>query len=148
MFKSFMKIAIKEAQIARDEGEVPIGAVIIDHQGKIVGRGRNMTRCLKDPTAHAEIIAIRRACDYLDSEKLIDCSIYVTVEPCPMCASAISHARVKSLFYGASDQKSGGIESGPKIFTHTQTHFKTEIFNGFEETEINKIMKDFFRSLR
>ena len=148
MFKSFMRVAIKEAELAKNAGEVPIGAVIVDSKKNIISRGRNMTRELSDPTAHAEIVAIRRACNSLNSERLIDCSIYVTIEPCPMCSSAIATAHIKNLFYGASDPKSGGIEIGPKIFTHKQTHFKTNIFNGFYEEEISKIMKDFFLSLR
>ena len=143
-----MKIAIQEAKLARNHGEVPIGAVIIDKNQQIIALGRNMTRSLKDPTAHAEIIAIRRACRYLNSEKLNDCSIYVTIEPCAMCASAISAAHIKNLFYGASDPKSGGIEIGPKIFSQSQTHFKTAIFNGFYEEDIRTIMKDFFLPLR
>ena len=143
-----MKIAIQEAKLARNHGEVPIGAVIIDKKQQIIALGRNMTRSLKDPTAHAEIIAIRRACRYLNSEKLTDCSIYVTIEPCAMCASAISAAHIKNLFYGASDPKSGGIEIGSKIFSQPQTHFKTAIFNGFYEEDISNIMKDFFLLLR
>ena len=143
-----MKIAIQEAKLAKAQGEVPIGAVIIDKKQKVIARGRNMTKSLKDPTAHAEIIAIRSACDYRGSEKLTGCSIYVTLEPCPMCASAISIAHIKNLFYGASDPKSGGVEIGPKIFSHSQTHFKPNIFNGFCEEEIHSIMKDFFLTLR
>ena len=143
-----MKIAIQEAKLARDHGEIPVGAVIIDKKQQIIAVGRNMTRSLKDPTAHAEIIAIRRACRYLKSDKLTNCSIYVTIEPCAMCASAISAAHIKNLFYGASDPKSGGIEMGAKIFSQSQTHFKTEVFNGFYEDDISRIMKDFFLTLR
>jgi len=143
-----MKIAIQQANYAKEKGEVPIGAVIIDAKKEIIALGRNMTKSLKDPTAHAEIIAIRRACNNLNSERLNGCSIYVTLEPCPMCASAIGATRLKNLFYGASDPKSGGVERGPRIFSHKQAHFKTEIFNGFYEEEISKLMKDFFLSLR
>ena len=143
-----MRIAIQEAKLAKDFGEVPIGAVIIDSKKNIISRGRNMTRELSDPTAHAEIVAIRRACNSLNSERLIDCSIYVTLEPCPMCASAISTAYIKNLFYGASAPKSCGVEIGPKIFSHEQAHFKTNVFHGFYEEEISKIMKKFFLSLR
>ena len=148
MFKSFMKIAIEEAKLAQKQGEVPVGAVIVDRQKKVIARGRNMMRSLKDPTSHAEITAIKKACNFLNSERLIGCSIYVTLEPCPMCASAISTAQLENLFYGASDPKSGGIESGPKILSHQQTHFKTNIFNGFFEEEISNLMKDFFSTLR
>ena len=148
MFKSFMEIAIKEAYLAKQQGEVPIGAVIVNHKNQIISCGSNMTRTLKDPTAHAEIIAIRRACIHLNSERLVGCSIYVTLEPCAMCASAISSAHIKNLFYGASDPKSGGIEIGPKIFGHPQTHFKSKIFNGFCEEKISSLMKEFFLPLR
>ena len=148
MFKSFMKKAIEEANLAKIQGEVPIGAVIVDENREIISTGRNMTRGLKDPTAHAEIIAIRRACHYFRSERLSGCSIYVTLEPCAMCASAISAAHITNLYYGASDLKSGGVEVGPKIFSHEQTHFKTNVFHGFCEEEIIFLMKSFFQSLR
>ena len=148
MFKSFMKTAIHQATLAKAEGEVPIGAVIIDAKKEIIALGRNMTRSLKDPTAHAEIIAIRRACKYLNSPRLKGCSMYVTIEPCPMCASAISAAYITNLFYGASDPKSGGIETGPRIFTHEQSHYKTNVFSGFHEDETRKLIKEFFLSLR
>ena len=148
MFKSFMQIAIEEAQLAQEQGEVPVGAVIINSKKEIISFGRNMTRSQNDPTSHAEIVAIRKACNYLKSDRLTGCSIYVTLEPCPMCAYAISKAHIKNLFYGASDPKSGGIEIGPKIFSHTQTHFKTNIFNGFQQETISLLMRNFFLSLR
>ena len=148
MFKSFMKIAIEEAKIARKQGEIPVGAVIINSEKKIISRGRNMNRQLNDPTAHAEIIALRRACSLLGSNRLTGCSIYVTLEPCPMCASAISIANIENLFYGASDPKSGGVENGPRIFLHQQTHFKTNIFQGFYEAETRELLTGFFQSLR
>ena len=107
-----------------------------------------MTRELNDPTAHAEIIALRNACTVVGSNRLIGCSLYVTLEPCPMCASAISAANIENLFYGASDPKSGGIEDGPRVFAHKQTHFKTNIFHGFYEAEISELLTDFFQSLR
>jgi len=143
-----MKTAIHQAALAKAKGEVPVGAVIIDSKKKIIALGRNMTRGLNDPTAHAEIIAIRRACKYLNSPRLTGCSMYVTLEPCPMCASAISATHIKNLFYGASDPKSGGIETGPRIFSHEQTHYKTNIFSGFHEEEARNLVKDFFLSLR
>ena len=143
-----MKTAIHQATLAKAQGEVPIGAVIIDTKKEIIALGRNMTRSLNDPTAHAEIIAIRRSCKYLKSPRLKDCSIYVTIEPCPMCASAISAAYITNLFYGASDPKSGGIETGPRIFSHEQSHYKTNVFSGFHEHETRKLLKEFFLSLR
>ena len=148
MFKSYMKVAIEEAKAAQKNGEIPVGAVVIDSQRKIISRGRNMTRELNDPTAHAEIIALRNACTVIGSNRLIGCSLYVTLEPCPMCAAAISTANVENLFYGASDPKSGGIENGPRVFSHRQTHFKTNIFHGFYEAEISALLTNFFQSLR
>ena len=148
MFESFMKIAIREATLAKQEGEVPVGAIIVNASKEIIARGRNMTRNSKDPTAHAEILAIQQACRNLNSERLIGCSIYVTLEPCAMCASAISAARLKNLFYGLTDPKSGGVENGAKIFSHNQTHFKPDIYSGFCEEEIKKLMNDFFIFLR
>lgn len=143
-----MKLAITEAKAAQKYGEVPIGAVVINSKGKIISLGRNMTRELNDPTAHAEIIALRRACNLVGSSRLIGCSLYVTLEPCPMCATAISIANIENLFYGASDPKSGGIENGPRIFSHKQAHFKTNIFHGFYEAEISVLLTDFFQTLR
>ena len=143
-----MTIAIREANLAKQEGEVPIGAVIVNSENEIIARGRNMTRNLKDPTAHAEILAIRQACHRLNSDRLLGCSIYVTLEPCAMCASAISLARIKNLFYGLADPKSGGVEVGARVFSQRQTHFKSDIYCGFCEEEIKKLMKDFFVFLR
>ena len=143
-----MTIAIREANLAKQEGEVPIGAVIVNSENEIIARGRNMTRNLKDPTAHAEILAIRQACQRLNSDRLLGCSIYVTLEPCAMCASAISLARIKNLFYGLADPKSGGVEVGARVFSQRQTHFKSDIYCGFCEEEIKKLMKDFFVFLR
>ena len=143
-----MKLAIEEAKVAQIHGEVPVGAIIINAEKKVISCGRNMNRELNDPTAHAEIIALRRACELLGSPKLHGCSIYVTLEPCPMCASAISIAHIENLFYGASDPKSGGVENGPRIFSHKQTHFQVNIFQGFCEAEISTLMDDFFSSLR
>lgn len=143
-----MKIAIEEAKIAQRCGEIPVGAVIVSAEKKIISKGRNMNRELNDPTAHAEIIALRSACNLLESNRLRGCSMYVTLEPCPMCASAISIANIENLFYGVSDPKSGGIENGPTIFKHEQTHFKTNIFSGFYELEIEDLLTGFFQSLR
>ena len=148
MFHSFMKLAIKEAKIAEKIGETPVGAIIIDKKNQIVGRGHNLSRSTRDPMAHAEILAIRQACNNLDTNHLAGCSIYVTLEPCSMCASAISVSRISRLYYGASDPKSGGVESGAQIFSQKQTHSKPEIFNGFCEEEISALMKNFFKSIR
>ena len=148
MFDSPMKLAIEEAKAAIALGEVPVGALVLDSKKQIIARGHNMTRSLQDPSAHAELVVLRKACKKLNSDRLIGCSIYVTLEPCAMCASAISLSRISNLYYGASDQKSGGIEYGAKIFTRKQTHFKPNVFSGFCEEEINKMMSNFFKSIR
>jgi len=146
-FISFMPIAIDEAKKAEDRGEVPVGA-LIEIDGKVISSAGNRTRELKDPTAHAEILAIRNACSILGVERLIGANLYVTLEPCPMCAAAISHARIANLYYGASDIKSGGVNQGPCIFNHLQSHHKPEVYDGISETECKKLLLDFFKQKR
>lgn len=146
-FISFMPIAIDEAKKAEDRGEVPVGA-LIEIDGKVISSAGNRTRELKDPTAHAEILAIRNACSILGVERLIGANLYVTLEPCPMCAAAISHARIANLYYGASDIKSGGVNQGPCIFNHPQSHYKPEVYDGISETECKKLLLDFFKQKR
>ena len=146
-FISFMPIAIDEAKKAEDRGEVPVGA-LIEINGKVISSAGNRTRELKDPTAHAEILAIRNACSILGVERLIGANLYVTLEPCPMCAAAISHARIANLDYGASDIKSGGVNQGPCIFNHPQSHHKPEVYDGISETECKKLLLDFFKQKR
>ena len=146
-FISFMPIAIDEAKKAEDRGEVPVGA-LIEIDGKVISSAGNRTRELKDPTAHAEILAIRNACSILGVERLIGANLYVTLEPCPMCAAAISHARIANLYYGASDIKSGGVNQGPCIFNHRQSHHKPEVYDGISETECKKLLLDFFKQKR
>ena len=142
-----MPIAIDEAKKAEGRGEVPVGA-LIEIDGKVISSAGNRTRELKDPTAHAEILAIRNACSILRVERLIGANLYVTLEPCPMCAAAISHARIANLYYGASDIKSGGVNQGPCIFNHPQSHHKPEIYDGISETECKKLLLDFFKQKR
>ena len=142
-----MPIAIDEAKKAEDRGEVPVGA-LIEIDGKVISSAGNRTRELRDPTAHAEILAIRNACSILGVERLIGANLYVTLEPCPMCAAAISHARIANLFYGASDIKSGGVNQGPCIFNHPQSHHKPEVYDGISETECKKLLLDFFKQKR
>ena len=142
-----MPIAIDEAKKAEDRGEVPVGA-LIEIDGKVISSAGNRTRELKDPTAHAEILAIRNACSILGVERLIGANLYVTLEPCPMCAAAISHARIANLYYGASDIKSGCVNQGPCIFNHPQSHHKPEIYDGISETECKKLLLDFFKQKR
>ena len=146
-FISFMPIAIDEAKKAEDRGEVPVGA-LIEIDGKVISSAGNRTRELKDPTAHAEILAIRNACSILGVERLIGANLYVTLEPCPMCAAALSHARIANLYYGASDIKSGGVNQGPCIFNHPQSHHKPEVYDGISETECKKLLLDFFKQKR
>src|SRR5262249_25462699 len=116
--QSHMALALEEARAAADRGEVPVGAVIVAPDGRLLARAGNRTREWADPTAHAEMLVIRDACRDLASERLVGCSLYVTLEPCPMCAAAISFARIGRLYYGASDPKGGGVEHGPRVFNH------------------------------
>ena len=144
----FMPVALEEAQAAAARGEVPVGAVVVNAQGKIIAQAGNRTLELQDPTAHAEILALRAACAVVGSERLIDHDLYVTLEPCPMCAAAISFARVRRLYYGASDPKSGGVEQGPRIFAHSTCHHRPEVYSGISETAAAALLKDFFAAKR
>lgn len=143
-----MLIALDEARRAADRGEVPVGAVIVSPDGTIMARAGNRTRELADPTAHAEMLVIREACRAIGSERLIGFSLYVTLEPCPMCAAAISFARIRRLYYGASDPKGGGVESGPRIFAQPTCHHVPEIYPGIGEIESAQLLRDFFASRR
>ena len=146
-FISFMEAALAEARAAGARGEVPVGAVIA-RRGEIIARAGNRMRERTDPTAHAEMLAIRAACTALDSERLTDCDLWVTLEPCPACAGAIAAARIKRLYYAAPDPKSGGIAQGPRIFDHPQAHHRPEIYAGIGETEAAALMRDFFARRR
>ncbi len=145
-FTSFMDVALTEAKAAAQRGEVPVGAVIV-HQGKVIACAGNRTRELSDPTAHAEILALRAACAKL-GERLPDCDLYVTLEPCPMCAAALSFARIRRLYYAASDPKSGGLEQGPRLYTHPQCHHKPEVYEGLREAEASALLRGFFARRR
>ena len=147
-FTSHMDAALQQAKAAAKRGEVPVGAVIIAPSGEIIAQTGNSTRELNDPTAHAEILAIRAACAALGSERLTGYDLYVTLEPCPMCAMAISAARIRRLYFGASDPKSGGVNHGPRIFTHPQAHHVPEIYDGIAAGESEALLKDFFQSRR
>ncbi|WP_292312446.1 nucleoside deaminase, partial [Marivivens sp.] len=127
-FKSYMDQALDEARLAAARGEVPVGAVIVAPDGAVVARAGNRTRELSDPTAHAETLAIREACAQLGSERLVGHDLYVTLEPCPMCAAVISFARIGRLYYGAADPKSGGVAQGPRVFSHAQCHHAPEVY--------------------
>ena len=148
VFKSFMDLALTEARAAAARGEVPVGAVVVAPDGQVIGRAGNRTRELADPTAHAEILAIRMACTALGSERLPDHDLYVTLEPCPMCASAISQTRIARLYYGAADPKSGGIAQGPRVFAHPQCHHVPEVYDGISSAESEALLKTFFAAKR
>jgi len=143
-----MNVALAEARAAALRNEVPVGAVIVAPNGDIVAQAGNRTRELHDPTAHAEILAIRAACSALGSERLVGHDLYVTLEPCPMCTSAISQARIARLYYGAADAKSGGVAQGPRVFEHAQSHHVPEVYDGIAATEAETLLRDFFRSKR
>jgi len=146
-FHSYMKTALTQAKLAADRGEIPVGAVIVGPQG-IIAEAGNRTRELNDPTAHAEILAIRAACAALAQERLTGYDLYVTLEPCPMCAAAISNARINRLYYGASDPKSGGVAQGPRIFAHSQCHHAPEIYDGIDAAASERMLKTFFAARR
>ena len=143
-----MAFALEEARLAETRGEVPIGAVVVAPDGRIAARAGNRTRELSDPTAHAEILAIREACQAIGSERLVDYALYVTLEPCPMCAAAISFARIRRLYYGAADPKGGGVESGPRIFSQSTCHHMPEVYGGIMETDCSNLLKTFFATKR
>jgi tRNA(adenine34) deaminase len=143
----FIQEALNQAKIAFSQGEVPVGAVIVK-DNQIIAAAYNQNITLQDSTAHAEILAIRKANQILKTHRLDDCDLYVSLEPCPMCAAAISLARIKRLYYAASDPKSGGIETGAKIFNHQQCHHKPEIYSGIGALESEKLMKEFFSQRR
>ncbi len=146
-FRSFMDLALNEAQEAAARGEVPVGAVVVK-DGTVIAQDGNRTREHNDPTAHAEVLAIRAACAHLGQERLTGCDLYVTLEPCPMCAAAISNSRIARLYYGASDPKSGGVAQGPRIFSHSQCHHAPEVFDGIAEEAAAELLKDFFEARR
>jgi tRNA(Arg) A34 adenosine deaminase TadA len=139
-----MDEALKEARLAESRGEVPVGAVVVSPEGEIVGRGGNRTREDRDPTAHAEIVALRAACRAVGQDRLSGYDLYVTLEPCPMCAAAISHARIRRLYYGAGDPKSGGVAHGAKVFSHAQCHHAPEVYDGIAGEEAEALLKAFF----
>jgi len=142
-----MQTALELAHLAAEEGEVPVGAVIVK-DGNIIAEAYNLTETLKSPTAHAEMVAIQAACEILDSTRLVDCDMYVTLEPCPMCAQAISFARIRRLYFGAYDVKGGGVENGARIFNASSCHHKPEVYGGIDESEASELLKEFFAARR
>jgi len=143
-----MQAAMEEAIAAKIRDEVPIGAVIIDKSGEIIAKAGNKTRELKDPSAHAEILAIREACDIAGAQRIPDYTLYVTLEPCTMCAAAISFARIRHVVIGASDPKGGGILHGAKFYEQPTCHHKPSVVHGLMEDECGQILKDFFKDKR
>jgi tRNA(adenine34) deaminase len=142
-----MARALELAQQAARAGEVPVGAVVVK-DGAIVGEGHNAPREVKDPTAHAEIVAIRQACASLGAERLEDCELWVTLEPCAMCAGAIAHARIAKLYYAAPDPKGGAVEHGARVFEQTQCHHRPEVYAGMGEEQAAGLLRAFFAERR
>ena len=145
--QSPMRAGLAEAEAAAARGEVPVGAVVVAGR-QILARAGNRTRELNDPTAHAEMLAIRAACAAAASERLPEADLYVTLEPCPMCAAAISFARIRRLYFGASDPKGGGVEHGPRIFSQPSCHHAPEIYGGIEEVRSARLLQAFFAQRR
>lgn len=144
---SFMEIALGEARAAAQRGEVPVGAVIV-RNGNMIAQAGNRTREMNDPTAHAEVLAIRAACQVLETERLTGCDLYVTLEPCAMCAGAISFARLGRLYFGAADVKGGAVENGSRFFSQQTCHHAPEVYSGIDERNASEILKEFFRQRR
>jgi tRNA(adenine34) deaminase len=142
-----MALALAQAREAGEAGEVPVGAVIM-RDGRVLATGRNRPRGAHDPTAHAEIVAIRAAALALGDERLVGCDLYVTLEPCTMCAAAISFARIRRLYFGAHDPKGGAVESGIRFFEQPTCHHAPEIYGGLREGEAATILRQFFAKLR
>jgi tRNA(adenine34) deaminase len=147
MKNDFMNEALLQAKIAFEKDEVPVGAVLVEN-GKIIAKAFNQNITLKDPTAHAEILVLREAAKLKNSHRLENCDLYVTVEPCAMCAAAISWARIKRVYFGVADEKFGAIENGARLFSQTSNYHKPEIYSGFCADESKQLMQNFFRKKR
>jgi tRNA(adenine34) deaminase len=144
---SFMELALAEAKAAAAAGEVPVGCVVVQ-AGRVIAQARNRTLADRDPTAHAELIAIRAAAQALGSERLTECDLHVTLEPCTMCAAAISFARIRRLYYGAADPKGGAVENGVRFFASPTCHHRPEIYAGIGEAEAAALLREFFQARR
>jgi tRNA(adenine34) deaminase len=140
-------MALEEARAAGGRGEVPVGCVIV-REGAVLARAGNRTLANRDPTAHAEMVAIRAAAALLGSERLEDCDLYVTLEPCAMCAGAVAFARIRRLYYGAADPKGGAVDNGVKFFASPSCHHRPEVYGGLAEAEAGALLKEFFRERR
>lgn len=143
-----MDLALEEARAAAERGEVPVGAVIVGPERRVLARAGNRTIELSDPTAHAEVLAIRQVCAELGQQRLEDCDLYVTLEPCVMCAGAISFARIRRLYFGAEDPKSGGVEHGPRVFTQATSHHAPDVYGGIAERQAGELLRAFFAARR
>ncbi len=148
MFATQMPLALDQARAAADRGETPVGAVLTAPDGRVLAADGNRVRELSDPTAHAEILVLRAGAKALRTERLIGCGLTVTLEPCPMCAGAISHARIERLWYGAPDPKGGGIDHGARIFGQTTCHHRPEVYSGIAEADCAALLRDFFQARR
>jgi tRNA(Arg) A34 adenosine deaminase TadA len=146
---NFMELAFAEAQAAAAAGEVPVGAVLVDgHSGEVLAAAGNRVESAADPSAHAEMLVIRAAAAKRASPRLSDCDLYVTLEPCPMCAQVISFTRIRRLYFGASDTKGGGVENGPRIFSQATCHHRPEVYGGLDETRASELLRQFFAARR
>jgi tRNA(adenine34) deaminase len=144
---NFMELALQEAEAAAKRGEVPVGCVVV-RRGAVIARAGNRTITDRDPTAHAELLALREAARALGSERLADCDLYVTLEPCTMCAAAISFARIRRLYYGALDPKGGAVDSGVRFFSQPTCHHRPEVYGGIHEAKAAELLKEFFAARR
>lgn len=144
---NFMDRAVAAARLAAERDETPVGAIIV-RDGVVLAEAGNETRARNDPTAHAEMLAIRAACTALGSERLTGCDLYVTLEPCAMCAAAISFARIRRLYFGTADAKGGAVESGPRFFAQPTCHHAPDVYSGIAETASATLLRDFFRRRR
>lgn len=152
-FRNWMETALAEARAAAARGETPVGAALVDPRaeggrGAVIARAGNRCRELSDPTAHAEILVIREACAARGSERLPGLDLHVTLEPCPICAGAIAAARIARLYFAAPDPKGGGVDHGPRVFSHSTCHHRPEIYSGMAEDEASALLRAFFRSRR
>ena len=144
---SFMEMALQEARAAGERGEVPVGCIVV-RGGEVLARAGNRTLADRDPTAHAELIAIRQAAATLGSERLDGCDLYVTLEPCAMCAGALAFARIRRLYYGAADAKGGAVDNGVKFFASPTCHHRPEVYGGMSEAEAGELLREFFKARR
>ena len=147
-FTSHMDRALAQARAAAERGESPIGAVLVGPDGAVLAEDGNRVRELADPSAHAEMLVLREAGRKLGTERLTGCDLYVTLEPCPMCAGAISLARIRRVYYGAPDPKGGGVDHGARVFAHRTCHHKPEVYGGLGEAEAAELLRQFFRDRR